>query len=59
MSIVQLPLATDLGPLLPHWIEIAVAAVFVVILTVLIAKRVIPRFVETSAARTAAILGGL
>nr|WP_204920139.1 F0F1 ATP synthase subunit B [Microlunatus panaciterrae] len=55
----MLPLAVDLGPLLPHLIEIIAAVVFIIILTALVAKLVVPRFEETYEARTAAIQGGM
>ncbi len=53
-----LPLASE-NPLLPAWIEIILAAVFVLLLTVVIARFVVPRFEATYAERTAAIQGGI
>jgi F-type H+-transporting ATPase subunit b len=52
------PLATE-NPLLPHPIEIILSVVFVLLLTVVIAKFVVPRFEATYAERTAAIQGGI
>lgn len=52
------PLATQ-NPLLPATAEIIAAIVFVIILTALIWKFVVPRFEETYAERTAAIQGGI
>jgi F-type H+-transporting ATPase subunit b len=52
------PLATE-NPLLPAPIEIILAVVFVLLLTVVIAKFVVPRFEATYAERTAAIQGGI
>ena len=51
-------LATE-NPLLPAWIEMVLAVVFVLLLTVVIAKFVVPRFEATYAERTAAIQGGI
>ena len=51
-------LATE-NPLLPAWIEIILSVVFVLLLTVVIAKFVVPRFEATYAERTAAIQGGI
>ncbi len=51
------PLAEN--PLLPAPIEIILSVVFVLLLTVVIAKFVVPRFEETYAERTAAIQGGI
>lgn len=59
MTPTAIPLAADLGPLLPHPVEVIVAIVFISILTVLIKKMVIPQFEATYAARTAAIQGGM
>jgi F-type H+-transporting ATPase subunit b len=53
-----LPLATE-NPLLPEPLEIILAVVFVLLLTVVIAKFVVPRFEATYAERTAAIQGGI
>jgi F-type H+-transporting ATPase subunit b len=53
-----LPLVTE-NPLLPNPVEIVVSVVFVVILTVVIWKFVVPRFEATYAERTAAIQGGI
>ena len=52
------PLATE-NPLLPAPIEIILSVVFVLLLTVVIAKAVVPRFEATYAERTAAIQGGI
>ena len=54
----HIPLATE-NPLLPAWIEMVLAVVFVLLLTVVIAKFVVPRFEATYAERTAAIQGGI
>lgn len=56
--ILLLPLETE-NPLLPAWIEIILAVVFVLLLTVVIARFVVPRFEATYAERTAAIQGGI
>jgi len=56
--ITVLPLATE-NPLLPAPIEIILAVVFVLLLTVVISKFVVPRFEATYAERTAAIQGGI
>jgi F-type H+-transporting ATPase subunit b len=56
--IVFAPLATE-NPLLPHPIEIILSVVFVLLLTVVIAKFVVPRFEATYAERTEAIQGGI
>jgi F-type H+-transporting ATPase subunit b len=53
-----LPLATE-NPLLPHPIEIILSVVFVLLLTVVIARFVVPRFEATYAERTATIQGGI
>jgi F-type H+-transporting ATPase subunit b len=53
-----LPLASE-NPLLPAWIEIVLAVVFILLLTVVIARFVVPRFEATYAERTAAIQGGI
>ncbi len=58
MDILSIPLATE-NPLLPAWIEMVLAVVFVLLLTVVIAKFVVPRFEATYAERTAAIQGGI
>jgi F-type H+-transporting ATPase subunit b len=47
------------NPLLPAPIEIILSVVFVLLLTVVIAKFVVPRFEATYAERTAAIQGGI
>jgi F-type H+-transporting ATPase subunit b len=52
------PLATE-NPLLPAPIEIILSVVFVLLLTVVIARFVVPRFEATYAERTAAIQGGI
>ncbi len=49
----------ELNPLIPHPIEIVLAAVFFTILVVLVKKFIMPAFEETYAQRTAAIEGGL
>ncbi len=54
-----LPLSAAHNPLLPAPIEIILAVVFVLLLTVVIAKFVVPRFEATYAERTAAIQGGI
>jgi F-type H+-transporting ATPase subunit b len=56
--IVYTPLATE-NPLLPHPIEIILSVVFVLLLTVVIARFVVPRFEATYAERTEAIQGGI
>lgn len=53
-----LPLATE-NPLLPALPEIIAAVVFLILLTILIARYVVPRFEATYAERTAAIQGGM
>ena len=53
-----LPLEAE-NPLLPAWIEMILAVVFVLLLTVVIARFVVPRFEATYAERTAAIQGGI
>jgi F-type H+-transporting ATPase subunit b len=58
MNVLLLPLASE-NPLLPAWIEIILAVVFVLLLTVVIARFVVPRFEATYAERTAAIQGGI
>ena len=58
MPLLLLPLASE-NPLLPAWIEIILAVVFVLLLTVVIARFVVPRFEATYAERTAAIQGGI
>jgi F-type H+-transporting ATPase subunit b len=58
MSLLLLPLASE-NPLLPAWIEIILAVVFVLLLTFVIARFVVPRFEATYAERTAAIQGGI
>jgi F-type H+-transporting ATPase subunit b len=52
------PLAAE-NPLLPAPIEIILSVVFVLLLTVVIARFVVPRFEATYAERTAAIQGGI
>lgn len=47
------------NPLLPHLSEIIAAIVFVLILTVVIAKMVVPRFEQTYRERAEAIEGGI
>ena len=58
MTLLLLPLASE-NPLLPAWIEVILAVVFVLLLTVVIARFVVPRFEATYAERTAAIQGGI
>jgi F-type H+-transporting ATPase subunit b len=54
----HIALATE-NPLLPAPIEIILSVVFVLLLTVVIARFVVPRFEATYAERTAAIQGGI
>lgn len=49
----------ELNPLIPHPIEIVLAAVFFAILVILVKKFIVPAFEQTFAERTAAIEGGL
>ena len=58
MNLLLLPLASE-NPLLPAWIEVILAVVFVLLLTFVIARFVVPRFEATYAERTAAIQGGI
>jgi F-type H+-transporting ATPase subunit b len=58
VTILLSPLAVT-NPLLPAPIEIILSVVFVLLLTVVIAKFVVPRFEATYAERTAAIQGGI
>jgi F-type H+-transporting ATPase subunit b len=58
MLAVIAPLATE-NPLFPAWPEIIMSLIFIGILTVVIAKVVVPRFEATYAERTAAIQGGI
>jgi F-type H+-transporting ATPase subunit b len=58
MNLLLLPLEAE-NPLLPAWIEMILAVVFVLLLTVIIARFVVPRFEATYAERTAAIQGGI
>ena len=53
-----MPLAAE-NPLLPAPIETILSVVFVLLLTVVIARFVVPRFEATYAERTAAIQGGI
>ncbi|HKH55910.1 MAG TPA: F0F1 ATP synthase subunit B, partial [Propionibacteriaceae bacterium] len=53
-----LPLATE-NPLLPKPIEVILSIVFVLLLTLVIWKMVVPRFEATYAERTATIQGGI
>jgi F-type H+-transporting ATPase subunit b len=55
----SIPLEAAHNPLLPAPIEIILAIVFVLLLTFVIAKMVVPRFEATYAERTAAIQGGI
>jgi F-type H+-transporting ATPase subunit b len=52
------PLATE-NPLLPAPLEIIMAVIFAILLWVIIAKAVVPRFEATFAERTEAIQGGI
>lgn len=52
-----IPLAEN--PLFPAWAEIIAGIVFVLLLTFLISKFVVPQFEATFAARTEAIQGGM
>jgi F-type H+-transporting ATPase subunit b len=58
MTVFLVPLQEE-NPLLPHLSETIAAVVFVLLLTFLIARFVVPRFEATYAERTAAIQGGL
>lgn len=49
----------ELNPLIPHPVEIVLAAVFFIALVVLVKKIIVPNFEATYAERTAAIEGGL
>jgi F-type H+-transporting ATPase subunit b len=57
MTSLLIPYATN--PLIPDPVEIVASVVFVIILTVIIWKFVVPRFEATYAERTAAIQGGM
>jgi F-type H+-transporting ATPase subunit b len=57
--ILFVPLEAAHNPLLPAPIEVILAVVFVLLLTFVIAKMVVPRFEATYAERTAAIQGGI
>lgn len=57
-TLLLLPLAAE-NPLAPAWAEVIAAVVFALLLTVVIAKAVVPRFEATYAERTAAIQGGI
>jgi F-type H+-transporting ATPase subunit b len=57
MTSLLIPYATN--PLIPDPVEIVASVVFVIILTVIITKFVVPRFEATYAERTAAIQGGM
>jgi F-type H+-transporting ATPase subunit b len=56
--ILVLPLATE-NPLLPAPLEIIMSVIFAILLWVVIAKAVVPRFEATYAERTEAIQGGI
>ena len=56
--ILVLPLAAE-NPLLPEPVEIVLAVIFVLFLTLVMWKFVVPRFEATYAERTAAIQGGI
>ena len=58
MTVLSIPLASE-SPLVPAVGEMIMAVIFVILLTVVIAKFVVPRFEETYAERTAAIQGGM
>ena len=58
LSVMSVTLATQ-NPLLPEPLEIILSIVFALLLTVVIAKFVVPRFEATYAERTAAIQGGI
>ena len=58
MPVMSVALATE-NPLLPAPLEIVMAVIFALLLTVVIAKFVVPRFEATYAERTAAIQGGI
>ncbi len=53
----MIPMAEN--PLAPAWAEVIAAVVFALLLTVVIAKAVVPRFEATYAERTEAIQGGI
>ena len=57
MTSLLTPLETN--PLLPAGAEMIMSVIFVVLLTIVIWKFVVPRFEETYAERTAAIQGGM
>jgi len=57
MALYLVPMAEN--PLIPAWGEVIVAIVFVLLLTFLIAKFIVPRFEATYRERTAAIQGGM
>ena len=61
MITLLIPLETEAGgsPLALHLSEFIAAIVFAILLTVVIAKAVVPRFEATYAERTAAIQGGI
>jgi F-type H+-transporting ATPase subunit b len=58
LSVMSVTLATE-NPLLPEPLEIILSIIFALLLTVVIAKFVVPRFEATYAERTAAIQGGI
>ena len=58
MNLLLRPLEAE-NPLFPAWIEVILAVVFVLLLTFVIARFVVPRFEATYAERTAAIQGGI
>lgn len=57
MTSLLIPYATN--PLIPDPVEIVMSVIFVIILTVIITKVVVPKFEATYAERTAAIQGGM
>ena len=57
MSSLVIPLVEN--PLLPNPVEIVAGVVFVILLTIIVWKFVVPRFEATYAERTAAIQGGI
>jgi len=59
MTTLLIPMAEGGSPLALEWPELIAAIVFALLLTVIIAKFVVPRFEETYAARTEAIQGGM
>jgi F-type H+-transporting ATPase subunit b len=58
-SIIRLASSESHNPLLPEWIEVALALVVFGILAFVFAKKIVPNFEKTYAERTDAIEGGL